>query len=76
MLSNIKDVNLSDMDSAVPAFLTFIMMPLTYSIANGIGIGCIAHMLLRLFTGKYSKDDLVVTIIALLFVAKFIFISM
>ena len=49
------------------------MMPLTYSIANGIGIGSIAYVLIALFTGKFSKKDIAVTIIAILFVCKFIF---
>ena len=49
------------------------MMPLTYSIANGIGIGAISYVLITLFTGKFTKKDIAVTIIALLFVAKFVF---
>ena len=73
MLKNFAKVDMSDMLSAVPAFLTLVMMPLTYSIANGIGIGAIAYTLIALFTGKYQKKDITVTIIALLFIAKFIF---
>ena len=73
MLKNFSKVDMEDMRSAVPAFLTLVMMPLTYSIANGIGIGSIAYVLITLFTGKYSKKDIAVTIIALLFVCKFIF---
>ncbi len=73
MLKNFANVDMKDMRSAVPAFLTLIMMPLTYSIANGIGIGAIAYVLITLFTGKYQKKDIAVTIIALLFVGKFIF---
>lgn len=73
MLKNFAKVDMSDMQSAVPAFLTLVMMPLTYSIANGIGIGAIAYTLISLFTGKYGKKDIVVTIIALLFVCKFVF---
>ena len=73
MLKNFGKVDMKDMQSAVPAFLTLVMMPLTYSIANGIGIGAIAYTLIALFTGKYKKSDITVTIIALLFVAKFIF---
>ncbi len=73
MLKNFSKVDMKDMRSAVPAFLTLIMMPLTYSIANGIGIGAIAYVLITLFTGKYKKTDIAVTIIALLFVCKFIF---
>ena len=76
MLRNIKDVDLNDMESAIPAFLTLIMMPLTYSIANGIGIGCIAYTVIRIGSGKFEKKDLVVATIALLFVVKFVTISM
>lgn len=73
MLKNFSKVDMTDMGSAVPAFLTLVMMPLTYSIANGIGIGSIAYVLIALFTGKFSKKDIAVTIIAVLFVCKFIF---
>ncbi|MBO5322207.1 MAG: NCS2 family permease [Clostridia bacterium] len=73
MLKNFSKVDMADMRSAVPAFLTLVMMPLTYSIANGIGIGSIAYLVITLFTGKYTKRDIAVTIIALLFVCKFIF---
>ncbi len=73
MLKNFSKVDMADMRSAVPAFLTLVMMPLTYSIANGIGIGSIAYLLITLFTGKFQKKDIAVTIIALLFVCKFIF---
>lgn len=73
MLKNFSKVDMEDMRSAVPAFLTLVMMPLTYSIANGIGIGAISYVVITLFTGKYTKKDIAVTIIALLFVCKFIF---
>ena len=73
MLKNFSKVDMDDIASAVPAFLALIMMPLTYSIANGIGIGSIAYLLITLFTCKYQKKDIAVTIIALLFVCKFIF---
>lgn len=76
MCKNFAKVDMEDIRSAVPAFLTLVMMPLTYSIANGIGIGSIAYLLITLFTGKYTKKDIAVTIIALLFVCKFIFGTM
>lgn len=76
MLKNFSNVDMDDIASAVPAFLALIMMPLTYSIANGIGIGAIAYVLIQLFTGKYQKKDVVITIIAALFILKFIFVTM
>ena len=76
MLKNFANVDMKDLRSAVPAFLTLIMMPLTYSISNGIGIGCIAYVLITLFTGKFTKKDLIATLIALIFLAKFAFVTM
>ncbi len=76
MLGNFKQVDMSDMRSAAPAFLTLIMMPLTYSIANGIGIGSIAYTLISIFTGKFQKKDIMVAVIGILFCLKFIFITM
>ena len=73
MIKNFAKVDMENMRSAVPAFLTLVMMPLTYSIANGIGIGSISYVLITLFTGKFKKKDIAVTIIALLFVGKFLF---
>lgn len=71
MAKNFKAIDFDDLASVVPAFLTFIMMPLTYSISNGIAIGAVSYVLIRLFTGKYSKKDIVVTVIAILFCLKF-----
>ena len=73
MLKNFAKVDMTDLRSAVPAFLTLVMMPLTYSIANGIGIGCIAYLLITIFTGNYKKKDIAVTLVALLFLCKFLF---
>ena len=76
MLKNFSNVDMSDMRSAIPAFLTLIMMPLTYSISNGIGIGCISYVLITLLTRKYTKKDIMATVIALIFIAKFAFVTM
>lgn len=76
MLGNFKKVDMSDLGSAAPAFLTLIMMPLTYSIANGIGIGSIAYTVIAICTGKFQKRDIMVAVIGLLFILKFCFITM
>ena len=52
------------------------MMPMTYSIANGIGLGAIAYVIMTLCTGKFKKNDIIITVIAALFVLKFIFVTM
>jgi AGZA family xanthine/uracil permease-like MFS transporter len=76
MLKNFAKVDMSDITSAIPAFLALIMMPLTYSISNGIAIGAIAYTLITLGTGKYTKKDIVVTVIAVLFTARFFLVTM
>ena len=76
MLKNFANVDMDDALSAVPAFLALVMMPLTYSISNGIGIGAIAYVVIALCTGKYTKKDIVVTVIALLFALRFAFVYM
>lgn len=76
MLKNFSKVDMDDIASAVPAFLALIMMPLTYSISNGIAVGAISYVLIRLFTGKFTKKDIVVTIIGVLFIARFFLVTM
>lgn len=76
MLKNFAKVDMSDITAAVPAFLALIMMPLTYSISNGIAIGAISYVLIRLFTGKFSKKDIIVTLIAVLFGLRFFLVTM
>ena len=76
MLKNFAKVDMSDITAAVPAFLALIMMPLTYSISNGIAIGAIAYTLITAATGKYTKKDIVVTVIAILFTLRFFLVTM
>ena len=76
MVKNFGKVDMSDMTQAIPAFLALIMMPLTYSISNGIAIGCIAHVIIAIFTGKFTKRDITVTLIAILFALRFVFVTM
>ncbi len=76
MLSGFGKVDMSDLRSSVPAFLTLAMMPLTYSISNGIGIGAISYVFITLVTGKFTKKDIVATVIALLFIFRFVAVTM
>lgn len=76
MLGNFAKVDMSDLRSAVPAFLTLILMPLTYSISNGIGVGAIAYVIITLCTGKFTKKDIVVTVIAVIFALRFALVAM
>jgi len=76
MLKNFAKVDMTDITAAVPAFLALIMMPLTYSISNGIAVGAIAYTILTAATGKYTKKDIVVTAIAVLFTLRFFLVTM
>lgn len=71
MLSNIKDVDFSDMREALPAFCTIVFMPFSYSIANGVGIGLISYTLMQLFGGKAKNVKLLTWIIAIIFAVRY-----
>ena len=70
MLSPIKDINLEDYSEAIPAFLTIIIMPLTYSIAEGIIIGIFSYIVLKVFTGNAKQVSLVSYIVGAFCLAK------
>jgi len=72
MMSQIGKVDFSDLTEAVPAFLTIAMMPLTFSIANGIAFGLISYIVLKLATGRWREISPVAVIIAALFVLQYI----
>lgn len=71
MLSPIVKVNLDDFTESIPAFLTIIMMPLSYSIAEGIVFGMLSYVLLKLLTGKFKDISIVMYVLAALFILKF-----
>jgi AGZA family xanthine/uracil permease-like MFS transporter len=71
MMSPILDINLKDYTESIPAFLTMIMMPLTYSIAEGIVFGVISYTLLKVLTGRAKEVHVVTFVVAGLFVLKF-----
>ena len=74
MLEPIKYIPFEDFSESIPAFVCIITMPLTYSISNGILLGMISYVLMNLITGKRKKVTPAMTILAVLFVLKYIFI--
>ncbi|WP_297280825.1 NCS2 family permease [uncultured Anaerococcus sp.] len=76
MLSNVKDVDFSDITDAIPAFLTIVLMPFTYSIANGIAMGLISYCILKLFTGKAKDIKALTAIVSIIFALRYILISL
>lgn len=73
MLTSLQHVEWDDVLQAVPVAVVLIMMPLTFSIADGIGMGFISYAVLCLLTGKVERTTLSVWVLALIFLAKFIF---
>jgi AGZA family xanthine/uracil permease-like MFS transporter len=61
-----------DFENAFPAFLTIVMIPLTYSIANGIGLGFISYVLIKLFHGKAKEIHWLMWLVSVLFIVNFI----
>ena len=74
MISAVVDIDFSDFTEAVPAYLALIFMPLTYSISEGIAAGVISYVVINLVCGKAKKITALMYILAILFVAKFIFL--
>ncbi len=74
MLEPVKDINFDDFSESIPAFVCLIMMPMTYSISNGIMLGMITYVLMNVICGKFSKLTSSMYILAVLFILKFIFI--
>lgn len=68
--SAISSIDFNDYVDAIPAFLTIIIIPLSYSIANGIICGFLVYVLLRVVLGKYREVSVVMYILALLFILK------
>ena len=75
MAATITEIPWADPLVAVPAFLTLITIPLTYSIANGLGFGIIAWAVLHLLAGKIHRRDWLLYILAGLFLARFIYLG-
>ena len=74
MAEQIKNVNFDDFSESIPAFVCMIMMPLTYSISNGILIGMITYVLMNMICGKFKKLSPAMYILAALFILKYILI--
>ncbi|MFI9454573.1 NCS2 family permease [Amycolatopsis sp. NPDC052450] len=71
MMSQVKEIDFADFTIALPAFLTIVIMPFTYSIANGIGAGFVSYVVIRAVTGKAKGVHPLMWGIAVMFVAYF-----
>lgn len=75
MLEPIRNIDFTDYTESIPAFVTVLLMPMAYSISDGILIGMIFYVLLNVCCGKFKKLSPTMYILALLFILKYIFIQ-
>jgi len=71
MCSLIKDIDFDDIEEGLPALMTMILMPLTYSITVGIGAGFVMYVLVKIFRGKADEVRPLLWIVALAFLVFF-----
>lgn len=72
MMSQVQKIDFGDYAESIPAFICIIMMPLAYSISEGIALGAIAFVLLHVLTGKHKRVSLATWILAIAFVIKYL----
>jgi AGZA family xanthine/uracil permease-like MFS transporter len=75
MMAPLTEIDWDDPVVAVPAFLTLITIPLTFSIANGLAFGVIAYAVLKLASRRIAKADWLLLALAALFVARFVYMA-
>ena len=71
MMQQVTEIDWRDVELAIPAFLTIVVMPFTYSISAGIGAGFVAYVLIKLVVGKVRDIHPLLWIVAVLFVVYF-----
>ena len=71
MMQQVKGIDWRDLEIAIPAFLTIVLMPFTYSISVGIGAGFVAYVLIKVVVGKVREVHPLMWIVAALFVVYF-----
>lgn len=75
MMEGVRHIDFSDFTEAMPAFMTIVMMPFTYSIANGISFGLVMYPVLKLVTGRHKDVHWIVYILAALVVVRLVFLA-
>jgi AGZA family xanthine/uracil permease-like MFS transporter len=75
MVSSISEINFNDFTEGLPAFMCIIMMPFTYSIANGVAAGIIFYTLLKVLTGNYKKVHWMMYLLFVLVAIRYVFLS-
>ena len=75
MVGALGEIDWGEPLEALPAVLTGVMIPLTFSIANGLAVGITAYAILKIVTGKAQKTDWMLFVLGALFVARFVYLA-
>jgi len=75
MVSAIKEINFEDFTDGLPAFMCIIMMPFTYSIANGVAAGIIFYTILKVITGKAKSVHWMMYLLFVLVLVRYLFLT-
>ena len=71
MMQQVKGIDWDDLEVAIPAFLTIVLMPFTYSISVGIGAGFLAYVIIKTVRGKAAEVHPLMWLVAVLFIVYF-----
>jgi AGZA family xanthine/uracil permease-like MFS transporter len=74
MTESVRRIRWDDLTEAIPAFLTIVMMPLAFSITDGIAFGFVAYAILKPATGRARELDVLTYVLAVLFVLRYAFL--
>ena len=72
MMSSVVEINFREYSEAIPAFICFVMMPLCYSISDGIVLGMLSYVIINLCAGKYNKLSIGMYILSAFLLLKFL----
>ncbi|MBP1759609.1 MAG: permease [Firmicutes bacterium] len=72
MMSEVTQIKFDDFTEALPAFMTIVMMPLTFSIAQGLAFGFMSYTIIKLITGRHKENNAVTYVLTVLFIVHFI----
>jgi len=75
MFEEVKFIKLDDITESLPAYITMLAMPLTYSISNGIFFGMISYTIIKLFSGKLKDLNITMVVMSVLFIVYYIFVA-
>jgi AGZA family xanthine/uracil permease-like MFS transporter len=75
MMATASEIAWTDPEVSIPAFLTMMTIPLTFSIANGLAFGFIGYTVLKVMRGKFREVNWFVYVLAALFIARFVYLG-